>query len=158
MKKLSLIPVIALLLLAGINQASAQNKESKKQAALNELVNSRHYTFMAVNATPLGGSTKELTTLYTLQLKGDTLDSNLPYYGRAYVGSLTLEKSPLDFRTSDFGYQATKGKKGGWDIVITPKKGTDAREMRLSVSADGYATLEVLNNNRDPISFYGHMQ
>jgi Domain of unknown function (DUF4251) len=161
MKKLPFILFVTSFFLAlssthVIAQDAKQQKENKKQQTIKELINALHYTFVPQTVLPTRGPAKQLTSEYELKIKNDTLESYLPYFGRAYSSSIGSTESPLDFKTTDFKYSVTDRKKGGWDIVITPKNG-DARQLQLSVSQDGYASLEVISTNRDPISFNGYI-
>ena len=61
-----------------------------------------------------------------------------------------------------FDYKATQNKNGGWDIVIKPTEKDmsgvkDVQLLRLSVSADGFASLQVMCLNREGISFTGYI-
>jgi hypothetical protein len=164
MKKLqSVITITTFLFFAlhsnySVAQNSKQQKENKKQQSVEQLINSQHYTFIPNTVLPSRGASKTLTSAYQLKIKKDTLDASLPYFGRAYTASISLTENPLDFKTTDFKYAITEGKKGGWNITIIPKNAGDARQLSLSVSQDGYASLQIVCNNRDPISFNGYIQ
>jgi hypothetical protein len=164
MKKLQAVFTIiiffsfALHLNYSVAQNSKQHKENKKQQAVEQLINSQHYIFIPNTVLPSRGTSKALTSEYQLKIKKDTLDASLPYFGRAYTASISVTENPLDFKTTDFKYTMTESKKGGWDISIIPKNAGDARQLTLSVSQDGYASLQIICNNRDPISFNGYIQ
>ncbi|HEY4876841.1 MAG TPA: DUF4251 domain-containing protein [Puia sp.] len=164
MKKLQSVFTIIIFLFFALHsnyslaQNSKQQKENKKQQAVEQLINSQHYTFIPNTVLPSRGPSKTLTSEYQLKIKKDTLDACLPYFGRAYTASISLTENPLDFKTTDFKYTITESKKGGWDISIIPKNAGDARQLTLSVSQDGYASLQIICNNREPISFNGYIQ
>ncbi|HLY70722.1 MAG TPA: DUF4251 domain-containing protein [Puia sp.] len=139
-------------------QSNKQQKENKKQLAVEQLINARHFTFIPITVMPSRGASKPLTSEYQLKIKKDTLDAYLPYFGRSYNASITLTENPLDFKTTDFTCTITESKKGGWDIILVPKNAGDARQLMLSVSRDGYASLQIICNSRDPISFNGYIQ
>src|SRR3954453_23196401 len=65
-------------------QQSKQDKNEQEKARIQNLINSKNYVFVAQQALPLGGRTINLTTTYSLRLTGDTLVSDLPYFGRAF--------------------------------------------------------------------------
>ena len=85
----------------------------------------------------------------------DTLISQLPYFGRAYSAPMDMKGGGIEFTSTDFAYTLEAKKKGRWSISIEPKDEKDVRQMILSVSENGYASLQVLSNNRDPINFNG---
>jgi hypothetical protein len=140
----------ALFLALGLGTiAHAQSKSVK------DLVESQDYVFKAQTALPMSGRTRNLTTDYDLQVSKASVVSYLPYFGRAYVAPMDATKSALDFTSNDFSYTTTPGKKEGWTVTIKPKDYKEVQQMTLSISSDGYATLQVTSTNRQAISFNG---
>ena len=92
---------------------------------------------------------------YTLQIMKDKIVSDLPYFGRAYTAPMDPAQSVLQFTSGKFSYTLTPGKKDGWIVVIKPMDHREIQQMRLTISSDGYSSLQVMSVNRDPISFYG---
>jgi Domain of unknown function (DUF4251) len=137
--------------------AEAQSKDSAKIAAVKALVESGNYVFKAQTALPLSGRARVLTSEFDLAVTLPAkIVSNLPYYGRAYSAPLDPSQGGMNFTTKDFDYTVTPGKKGGWAITIKPKDlQDDPRQMYLTISQDGYASLRVINTNRDAISYNG---
>jgi hypothetical protein len=164
MKKLQAVLTIIIFLFFALHsdyslgQDNKQQKENKKQQAIAQLINSQQYTFVPNTVLPSRGPSKPVTSPYELKIKRDTLDASLPYFGRAYTASIGSTERPLEFKTTDFKYSLTESKKGGWNIAIIPKNAGDAHQLTLSVSQDGYASLQIICNNRDPISFNGYIQ
>ncbi|HEY4154928.1 MAG TPA: DUF4251 domain-containing protein [Puia sp.] len=139
---------------------SAQTKEDKKKAQYEELkahIDARQYTFNAQSATSMGGRTRQLSSLYTLKIHQDSLDADLPYFGRAYSAPLDNSNGGIHFRSVSFGYEQTSSKQGGWVIRITPAGERSASNMQMTISSTGYATLQVNSNDRQMISFYGRV-
>ena len=97
------------------------------------------------------------TADYDLKIKPDTIDSDLPYFGRAYTAPIDPADAGIDFTSVKFDYNIVPGKKGGWEITIKPKDVTDINGMYLSISENGYALLRVNSNNRQAISFTGYI-
>jgi hypothetical protein len=69
----------------------------------------------------------------------------------------------IKFTTTKFTYNSKVGKKGGWTVIIKPtdkniSNWRDVQTMTLSISPDGYASLQVISTNRDPISFNGTIE
>ena len=168
MKNRLLLPATFLFLLLAATSISliparsyAQDKQDKKaqqQALIRNLVDSQNYVFVAQSATSLGGRTRQLTPDYDLKVSKTTVISSLPYYGRAYTAPMDPSQNGLNFTTKDFVYTAAEGKKGGWDISIKPRDNRDIQQVSLSVSADGYTTLQVISNSRQMMSFYGYIR
>lgn len=134
----------------------AQEKKDKK-AAITQAVESRNYVFKAQTALPQSGSTRQLTTDFDLRVSKDTIVSDLPYFGRAYTAPMNPAEGPLRFTTTNFEYSITDRKKGGWDVVITPKDMHDPRQLTLTIFDNGSASVVVTSYNRQPISFNGYV-
>jgi hypothetical protein len=61
----------------------------------------------------------------------------------------------IKFTSTRFTNTTTARRKGGWDVLITPTDVNDVRSLSFTISEDGYTTLQVISNSRQPISFYG---
>ena len=79
--------IVAVLFLLVAGTSGAQTREEKKEALktyVGEQVNGRTFKLEASMAYPMSGRSIPLTTPYGLQMKKDSVDVYLPYYGRAY--------------------------------------------------------------------------
>jgi len=153
MKKLLSGTLCLLIAIACSGRLMAQDKKDK----IKELVEAQSYVFKAQTALPMSGRTRQLTGEYNLQVAKDSLISYLPYFGRAYVAPMDPTKGGIQFTSRKFGYTVSNGKKGGWTISIKPTDAGDVRQMTLLLSEDGYGTLQVTSNNRQPITFNGYV-
>jgi len=140
---------VLLLSLGAVMVAHAQSKPVK------EAVESKNYVFTAQTALPMSGRARNLTSEYDLRVSPGTVISYLPYYGRAYQATIGSTGSPLDYTSKDFEYTITPGRKDGWTVTIKPKDYREVQSMTLSISSEGYATLQVTSTNRQAISFNG---
>jgi hypothetical protein len=127
------------------------------KATVKTSVESKQFIFHAQTAMPSSGRSRQLTSEYDLRIFPDSLVSNLPYYGRAYSVPYGSGGGGFDFTSKKFDYTATPGKKKGWDITIKTKDVNDFQEFSLSLSDDGYGTLQALSNNRQPMAFTGYI-
>lgn len=158
MKTQSLVrPILIILTLAAVPYfAIGQNKQSVKREVIREKINAQRFTFSAQNVIPMHGRSRNVSTdNYTLQITPDSVIAYLPYFGRAYVAPMNPSQGGIQFTSVKFQYSKTPAKKGGWNIVIKPDDVRDTRQLSLSVSSEGYASLQVISNTRDPISFNG---
>lgn len=138
-------------------QSNKQDKQTAKETQIKNLVDSQNYVFKAQSAMPMSGRTRQLTSDYDLKVTKSSIVSYLPYFGRAYTAPINPSQGGIQFTSKDFDYTATPGKKGGWDIQIKPKDYRDVQQMTLSISRDGYASLQVTSTNRQMISFNGYI-
>jgi hypothetical protein len=134
----------------------AQGRKDKK-AQIKSIVEAQNYVFKAQTALPTSGSTRQLTSDFDLRVSKDTIISDLPYFGRAYTAPLNPSEGPLRFTSTDFQYTVSNRKKGGWEVIITPKDVQDPRQLTMSIFDNGYASVVVTSYNRQPISFNGYV-
>lgn len=145
------------IFLMGLLFVTTQAIAQGDKAAVKSSVESKKFVFHAQTALPSSGRSRQLTSEYSLRISGDSLVSNLPFYGRAYSVPYGSHDGGFNFTSTKFEYSATPGKKKGWNISIKPKDVTDFREFSLSLSDNGYGTLQALTNNRQPMSFTGYI-
>jgi hypothetical protein len=120
------------------------------------ILDSQHFVFQPWTAQPETGEIRHLNDDYfTLEITRDKIVSNLPYFGRVYVAPIDPTTSVLDFSSRKFTYTLKPRKKDGWIVLIKPQDDQDITQMQLIISSNGYATLQVLSPNRQPISFDG---
>jgi Domain of unknown function (DUF4251) len=137
--------------------SSAQLQDGGDKNIAN-LIDSKNYVFVAQSVTPTGGRFRSLTTEYDLSVLGDSVVAYLPYFGRAYTAPIDPTQGGIQFTSTNFEYIQTPRKKGGWTISIKPKDAQDVRELTLTASTSGSASLQVISNNRQAISYNGYIQ
>ncbi|WP_316804638.1 DUF4251 domain-containing protein [Pedobacter nototheniae] len=169
MKHLKYLMGIALLVVA--TQGFAQtDKETTVR-----IVGDKNFVFVANSATPMsnmdvskvmarmpGGQTGGIINLsgsqYDLKITPDSIVAYLPYYGRAFNASFDPNESGIKFTSKDFTYTQSKNKKGSYTIQINTKDvKRENYRLTLSVSTNGYASLNAISTNRQPITFNGYI-
>ncbi|SEW46479.1 protein of unknown function [Chitinophaga sp. YR573] len=149
---------LTLLIVLFSNVLHAQKKDDLKKEIIEKAITARNYVFKAQTVMPSGAvPNRQLSYGYDLRVSQDTVVSYLPYFGRAYTAPMDPSKGGIQFTSTKFEYKETKRKKGGWDIMIKPQDTQDATQMTLTVSETGFASLQVISNNRQPISFSGYV-
>jgi hypothetical protein len=168
MKILKKIGVFGIFLFA-LNANAQTNK-----ATTARIIDEKNYVFVATTAIPSNSS--DMNTIlnnispgagggaislsggsYDLSITPDSLVAYLPYYGRAYRASVGNDENGHKFTAKKFTYTITKHKKGGWNIVMTTSDVNDNVRMNLDVSESGYATLNIISNNKQSISYNGYL-
>lgn len=152
MKRLFVIMLVIGLLSASCNK----NQLPQQITEVQQFVSAQEFTFRAQTANPMGGRSIPLTGGYDLVIKPNSIDAALPFFGRAYA-PVDILAGGINFSSKRFQYSATAAEKGGWEILIRPEDVPEVQELRLNISTDGYATLQVTNTNRQAISFYGEI-
>lgn len=155
MPHITLRLVLLFLLTMGCMPGQAQSSSDQGKQSLKSLIEAKKYSFIARSATSKNGRTVQLSTGYGLSVIQDSLQVDLPYYGRAYSSSYPSNNDMgIRFTSHDFSHLADSTKKGGWDITIKPK-GVKVSVIYLSISSSGYCIVKISSNDRDPISYYG---
>ena len=131
-------------------------KEARERQQVAKNINDRHFTIAVDYMQPLRGPMKRLTSPYALSLRGDTLISYLPYFGRAYHVPYGGGKG-LNFTTLTSDYQAVRGKHGGYLLSIKARTEEDEFVYDIEVFANGSASITVNARERETIRFTGVM-
>lgn len=149
--------VFTILSLSGQAQSSKDQEKQHQHDQLKSFIDSRQYIFLAQSAMTMKGRTIQLNSGgYFLKLMQDSLQVDLPYYGRATSTDYPASNDMgIRFHAVQFAYTADTTKKGGWNINIKQIKDSKVSAIFISVSSSGYCTVRVNSMNRDPISFYG---
>ena len=121
------------------------------------MITGKKFLFEPKSATPSGGRLVNLSYGYYLRVAGDTLESHLPYYGRATSPAFDPSESGFRFTSLSFDYTITDRKKGGWDISIKPKDQNEIRELFFTVFENGNTTLRATSLSRQNISYQGNI-
>ena len=139
-------------------QAQQLPEKRNNSQVLKAKLDSKRMTFVAQAANPARGSIIQLTNLYDLQLKGDTLVAELPFFGRAFTAPVNPSDGGIRFTSTNFQYEVKQKKNKRWDVKIIPNDHQDVRQMYLSIFPNGSATLQVLSNSRESMSFTGYIE
>lgn len=144
------------------NCSSTKNTSGYKNdisaVTIKNMIDSRHFIFVAETVNPVRGRFRNLTSRYDVTLSSDSLISYLPYFGRAYTAPIDPSQGGIQFTSTDFSYEVTHDKSDKWDVVIKPKDRQDVQQLNFAIFENGTASLNVTSNSRDPISFNGHLQ
>jgi hypothetical protein len=138
-------------------QKDTIKKSESRKISVKNLLDSQHFTFIAESVSPLRGGFRNLTSDFDVEVLKDTMQSYLPYFGRAYTSSYNSINGALDFTSTKISYSITPTKKGGWNVSIKPKDKSEIQEYLFTIYDNGSASLNVTSTSRDPISFNGYV-
>jgi Domain of unknown function (DUF4251) len=153
-----LLPFLILLSIESVAQNGTDQKKLDKQVQLKSMIDSKHFQFHALSATSMKGKTVQLTSEYSLKLNKDSLNVDLPYYGRSYTADYPGTDVSVRFKSNQFTYSSDSTKKGGWEITIIPKNESKANKIYMAVTSSGYCTVNINSNTRQSISYYGYIK
>ena len=142
------------ILAVGLSLTASAVAQETNEAALKSILSTKNFVFRAQSAWPLQGKVIQLTPGFDMRVMIDSINTYLPYYGRAYTAGYN-QAGGISFTSSKFDYKLKEKQKGGWDLTIKPSDANDVTQLTYSISTNGFATLQVISNNRQAISFYG---
>lgn len=105
-------------------------------------------------ATTQRGSTIPLSADFFVELRGDSVTAQLPYFGRAYVAPMGTD-NVLHFATRITDFSSARGDGGAERMEFKARTVEDLFRFRITVYADGQAEVDVYPQRRERISFDG---
>lgn len=160
MKKLLvlIIAIVSLISCTSVKNGSEKVSAEQKALQIHDSVEARTLKVTFNYVTPMRMPPHYLTTSYSIRLKGDTIDSYLPYFGRAYTSNpATNDRSPLSFKGTVQDLTTSKGRKGEYKLGITTRNDNEQIKFLLTIYPNGQAYLNVSSYNRETIDFNGEM-
>lgn len=167
--------LLYVLIIGLISSCLTQKEKAEQTAIVQKIITQKDFKFVATSAQPQRTNyffpfnnfnfiinpmiTQNLNGFYSLTIKSDTLDCNLPYFGQVNQ-SLAYNSSDqgIKFISNNFSYDQKEKKDGNYSITIVPKERQRANKLYLNISPDGSASLNINFNDRDGILFYGNIQ
>ena len=150
MRNIRLFFFVGIVLFFGGQSLYSQSKkerEEQKAKEIKEMIENGRFTIEVDRALPMGGRTVHLTTPYSLEMRGDSAISYLPYFGRAY--SLPYGGGDgMRFEESITDYQSTFDKKGTARIKFVARTKEDTFRFDVQVFSNGSAIISVTPTNR----------
>lgn len=137
--------------------ALTPDDKGKVAAQVKQAVEAKRFTIDVDRVIPSGMKSRNLTPSYTFALKGDSAQSYLPYFGRAYSAPYGGGEGGVKFDTVTTNYKQEYDKKGNATIRFRVKTEEDSYEFFLTVYTNGSATINVSSVNKQAITYYGEL-
>lgn len=157
MKNLVKILITSCLSLFFISCLTQKEKEENRKL-IAEIIAGNNFKFIAQQANPMRMNPLQLTSEYSLIVSSDSIKCDLPYFGVATQVPYGGTDMGIKFISTKFSYNKKSNPNGGYEIAIIPSETDKATKLFLQISENGYATLNVLSNYRDPINFNGTIE
>jgi hypothetical protein len=132
-------------------------EKALKEAALKDAISKREYVIDVNRMVPMKGSSKQLSSSYSVTVKGDELISYLPYFGEAYSIPYGGGKA-LNFSAKIQKYNSLYDNKGKALIELETRNEEDQYVYHIEIFPSGSASISVRSNNRQLISFFGTVE
>ncbi|GAB6012294.1 DUF4251 domain-containing protein [Viscerimonas tarda] len=152
-----------LLIVVGITGCKPKELSMDEQVRLDqmkEIVEGQKYTFVATVALPtdiaVDAAAFNLTSRYVFKVSKDTIQADLPYMGKSYMGVPGLTQG-IHFVSTDFKYEV-KSKGRTIQATFTPNDLYSVRYATLSILTNGTASLIIQENSRSLMRFEGILE
>jgi hypothetical protein len=163
MKTIIIILGLALapILITSCSSGKTLSGKADRYAWIVQRIDSGKFKIEVNQAYPMPGTLSEgvinLTSIYTLEIRNDSVLSWLPYYGRAYVAPMDSNRGGLEFTELYSNYKKIYSSKKGFTITFNAKTKEDNYRFVVEISSEGYASIGVTSDKRSFIRFSGQM-
>ena len=158
MKKVLLYVVVTSFWLVGCaTQQERAEKREQVRGAVAEAVENQQIRIGISWMNTLKYGSKSVTPDFFLELKGDTLNSYLPYMGQAYRPTMPSQSEGLNFEVPVQQVRKSHPKNNRWQLEIMARTNEDNYKYVVEIYDTGKATIHVSSTSRDPISFDGEL-
>ncbi len=139
-----------------MTQAEREAKKAQRAEYVTKVLDNRRYKIdiNVMYSTSMGS--KNVRGNWSLEVKGDTLVSYLPYAGVAYSATLGSNKG-FNFTAPIKSYKDYTDKKGKRNIQLTSDSGEDVIDYHLEVTDNGSTFINVISRKRETISYSGEV-
>lgn len=134
-----------------------EERKIEKQMQTEALINAKDFIFVGKTAHPTGMRSIDLTTNTNwVKFQPEMIESEMPFYGRAYSGIGYGTDAGLKFKGKPEEFKVTKGKKN-YQVDVTVKGTSDNYKLSITVGFEGGANLTIISNNRSSITYTGEI-
>jgi hypothetical protein len=150
------VGMLAVLMIASCaTQKEKAEQQAKMRLAVAEAIASKHLHIDISSMNTLRYGTRTVSSDYFVELRGDTLCSDLPYFGQAYQAPVGSTSVGLNFEMPILRYSESRPKANKTQLEIDVRTTEDVYHYLIDLYDTGYAYIRVRSMNRDPISFDG---
>ena len=136
-------------------EEKAAQKLRVAQAVADSLAE-RHFSVDVNYVTPQRMPGHNLTYGYGVRVKGDVIESYLPFFGRVYRAEFG-EQTGLNFTDRILDYRSGVVKKGRYAVELVVRRRLETLIYRFDIFENGKTTIMVRSDNRDTMTFSGEM-
>lgn len=159
MKRQGLLSAVAVVVLGLLTACSTMTaaERAEKALAVGRALASRHYVVDVQMMYPRSGRAVNVSSNYSLEIKGDTVVSYLPYFGRAYSIPYGGGKA-FNFSAPIISYESASDPKGKTYVRLVTDNEEDVITFQLEIFDNGQTTIDVQAREREPITYSGELE
>ncbi len=145
------------ILFASCGPAKTAAEKTQDSAIIKQKMLDLNFKFEANFVHPIGFRFQTLTPGYDVKVSKDSLDVYLPYFGRLYRAPFDMREGGLKFVSTKFDYnvQEDNRKPGHWMVKLQTLDIDRRVILFFDIWENGKANLQVMDDNRQSISFSG---
>ena len=160
LRHILLIAGVCSALLAGCGTLRESREErqarlERQSTLIAQAVREGNFLVSIDRMIPHTGSVRQVSQ-YSVQVQDNVITSYLPYFGQARKASFSGGNA-LDFKTEMSAYVVTPIE-DGYRIRIQANTKEDRFIYTFNIYNEGSVTLDVLSDNRDPITYMGQFE
>lgn len=152
--------VAVVLMTACATTAETRERRAAEQQriaqAVEEIVASGDFTVEMNYVNPQRMRSKMLTGEYGVTVKGDSIDSYLPFFGRVYRAEFGIQTG-LRFEDKIAQRQVKRARKDYYEVDLVVKRHMEHLFYSFDIYDNGKVTLMVRSDNRDTMHFSGDL-
>lgn len=156
MKTILAMAAAALTMAGCATMTPGQKTEQARQVA--HALNARDYKIRVRTAYPARGASIPVTPDFYLAVRGDSIDSYLPFFGRAWSPLPYGISKGLNFEGRIRDYNIKQVKKNMARIRFVVKNEEDLYKYQIEVYDDGGSTIDVQPQKRERMRYDGEME
>ena len=159
MKRQGLLSAVAVVVLGLLTACSTMTaaERAEKALAVERALASRYYVVDVQMMYPRSGRAVNVSSNYSLEIKGDTVVSYLPYFGRAYSIPYGGGKA-FNFSAPIISYESASDQKGKTFVRLVTDNEEDVITFQLEIFDNGQTTIDVQAREREPITYSGELE
>jgi len=158
MKNGTIALIAALFVLSACSASSSASKKELEAAEFEltaSLIESGSYQFTIRSASPSGGKTIQITSLYTMTARDGKYEAHLPYFGRVYSGGYG-DSGGIEFNGEPENLQITRNDdKNKISVTFNINSDTEQYTVMLDMGATAFGNLVISSQKKQVISYYG---
>ena len=159
---LALVPIAVVAVLMAACATTAETREARAAErqriaqAVEEIVASGDFKVEMNYVNPQRMRSQMLTSEYGVKVKGDSIDSYLPFFGRVYRAEFGIQTG-LRFEDKIVQRQTVKAKKDYYRVDLIVHRHMEHLLYSFDIYDNGKVTLMVRSDNRDTMHFSGDL-
>lgn len=150
---------IAILLVLTVSSCkTSANLADYSKENIDSIIKIQDYKFVPTMALPTQMRNVNLSYSFFLKITPTTVESYLPYFGRAYSAPINPQDGGIQFESKDFEYKVEEKKNKQYEITITTKDTPRQTKFFITTSDKGYTSVRTIEEGRQTISFNGQLE